>query len=199
MVRLLSFILVFGFSFLSLAQESSNYRTNALSFSFNGLNLGSYHGGVGGRHWISKSTVINASIGGTIYERKYDETATLDKGLEKTKSLYVGIGLENHLESSNDFSPFVSYRFEYGFNDRYYRGAYSTNENRDRTNSLNIDFGLGVEYWILNRISLSGQHLFNARYEFGERSTGGTPNEIQKIKGFQTGLGTTSIILSIYF
>ncbi|MCK9425795.1 MAG: hypothetical protein M0Q21_07150 [Ignavibacteriaceae bacterium] len=199
MVRVLSFILVFCSSLLSLAQENSNYRTNALSFSFNGLNLGSYNGGVGGRRWISKSTVINASIGGSIYERKYEKTATLDKGLEKTKSLYLGLGVENHLESSNDFSPFLSYRLEYGFNDRYYRGVYSTNENRDRTNSLNIDFGLGIEYWILNRISLSGQHLFNARYETGERSTGGTPNEIQKIKGFQTGLGTTSIILSIYF
>lgn len=199
MVRLLSFILVFGFSFLSLAQESSNYRTNALSFSFNGLNLGNYQSGVGGRRWISKSTVINASIGGSIYERKYDETATLDNGLEKSKSLYVGIGVENHLESSNDFSPFVSYRFEYGFHDQYYRSTFGTNEQREETSSLNINFGLGVEYWILNRVSLSGQHLFNARYEFGERSTGGTPNEIQKIKGFQTGLGTTSIILSIYF
>ncbi len=199
MVRVLSFILVFCSSFLSLAQENSNYHTNALSFSFNGLNLGSYNGGVGGRHWISKSTVINASIGGSMYERKYEKTTTVDNGLEKNKSLYLGIGLENHFKSSNDFSPFLSYRFEYGFNDRYYRGAYSTNENRDRTNSLNIDFGLGVEYWILNRISLSGQHLFNASYEFGERSTGTTPNEIQKTKGFQTGLGTTSIILSIYF
>jgi len=199
MVRALFFILVFCSSFLSLAQENSNYRTNALSFSFNGLNLGSYNGGVGGRRWISKSTVINASIGGSIYERKYDETATLDKGLEKTKSLYLGIGLENHFESSSDFSPFVSYRFEYGFHDQYYRSTFGSNEQRDGTSSININFGLGVEYWMLSRVSLSGQHLFNARYEFGERSTGGTPNDVQKIKGFQTGLGTTSIILSIYF
>ena len=199
MVRVLSFILVFCFSFLSIAQENSNYHTTALSFSFNGLNLGSYNGGVGGRRWISNSTVVNASIGGSIYERKYDKTATLDNGLEKSKSLYVGIGVENHLESSNDFSPFVSYRFEYGFHNQFYRSAFGSNEQRESTSSININVGFGVEYWILDRVSLSGQHLFNARYEFGERSTGGTPNEIQKIKGFQAGSGITSMILSIYF
>jgi len=199
MVRAAFFMLVFCSSFLSFAQESGNYKTTAVSFNFNGLNLGGFNGGVGGRHWISESTVLNVSISGSISERKYEKTANVENGLEKNKSLSLDLGVENHIKASDNFSPFLSYRVGYSIADRYYKYVFNSNENIDKTYSLNLYFGLGIEYWILNRISLSGQHLFLARYSTGKNSTGGNTNDIQNTKGFQVGLGTSSLILSIYF
>lgn len=192
------FVLVFYVSIISLAQSNDNYHTSALSFSFNGLNLATYYGGVGGRIWVSNSTVLNASIGGAISERNYERTETLDKGLEKNKSLTIGIGIENHFANANDFSPYFSSRLSLGLYDRYYRYSSSRYLQTDKTSSFNLDFGIGVEYWIIDRISVSGQHLFSMRYETGEQA-GSAPSEVQDIKGFGIGLGTTSIILSIYF
>jgi len=197
------FALILCLSFVSIAQNN-NYRTTALSFSFNGFNLSSYYGGIGGRLWISESTVLNASFGGSISERKYDATINYTNGLEKNKYLNIGIGIENHFDFSNDFSPYFSSRFSFGINDRYYR--YSTNilddfsDSKEKTYLYNLDFGFGVEYWILDRISFSGQHLFNIRYETGYRTIGGvSTRETQDVNGFALNLGTTSIMLSIYF
>jgi hypothetical protein len=46
-----------------------------------------------------------------------------------------------------------------------------------------IESGFGVEYWIFKRISLSGQHLFNLRFDNGTR-TGGRNGNSQDISDF---------------
>lgn len=192
------FVFIISFSVITFAQ-SNNYKTKALGFSFNGLNLSNYYGGVGGRIWVSSNTVLNASIGGYINETDYDKTETLEKGIQKNKSLTIGIGLENHLEDFSDFSPYVSTRLSYSHTDQYYRSSSGYFLQNNKSNSINLDFGFGIEYWIDKRISLSGQHLFYLGYNKGEQSTGNTNDEIQNTKGFQLGFGTTSIMLSIYF
>lgn len=185
-------------SFL-FAQEESNYKTVALSFNFNGLNLSSYYGGVGGRLWISESTVLNASVGGSISEREYKETEETDKGLEKKKYINIGFGMENHLTGSDNLSLYVSTRLSFGYSDDYQRYYYPGSEYSSVTYSYNLGFGLGVEYWIFERLSFAGQHLFNSYYEAGNRHTGGSATIVQEIKGYGLSFGTTSIILSIYF
>jgi len=192
-------LLVSSLSTFLFAQQENNYKTVALSFNFNGLNLSSFYGGVGGRLWISKSTVLNASIGGSISEREYLESDEVDNGLEKSKYLNLGIGMENHFPLSDDLSPYLSTRFSFGYNDQYYRYYNSNNEYHDVTYSYYLGIGLGVEYWIFDRISLSGQHLFNAYYEAGHRNTNGSATIVQEIKGYGLAFGTTSLMLSIYF
>lgn len=198
------FLLVFCISFTSIAQHESNYKSKSVSFSFNGFNLSSYYGGVGGRIWVSESTVLSVSLGGFINERKYNPTANYTSGMEKNKYLNAGIGVENHLNLSDDLSPYFSSRLSFGYNDRYFR--YSSNiqdsftDSKENIYSINLDFGFGIEFWIHDRISLSGQHLFNMRYETGQRTVGGViAKDIQDIRGFGLNLGTTSMILSIYF
>lgn len=97
------------------------------------------------------------------------------------------------------FSPYFSSRLSFSLNDRYYRLIYSGGEQSEKTYSINLEFGLGVEYWVHERISFSGQHMFQARYETGERNTLTIPNEKQNTNGFNFNLGTTSLIISIYF
>jgi len=162
-----SFILILCLPIFLLAQENNNYKTIALSFNFNGLNLSSYYGGVGGRLWISESTVLNASIGGSINETEYKKTDEYDKGLTKNKYLDIGFGMENHFTPADDISLYLSTRLSFGLNDQYYRSPNSNYEYADKFYSYNLGFGLGVEYWIFGRISLSGQHLFNAYYGTG--------------------------------
>lgn len=193
------FLLSLFLSSFLCAQENNNYKTIAVSFNFNGLNLSTYYGGVGGRLWISESTVLNVSIGGSISEREYLESEEIDNGLEKNKYLILGIGMENHFPVTEDLSPYLSTRFSFGYNDQYYRYYNSNNEYQDVTYSYYLGIGLGVEYWIFDRISLSGQHLFNAYYEAGHRNTNGSATIVQEIKGYGLAFGTTSLILSIYF
>lgn len=194
-----SLLLILSFPIVLLAQDENNYKTIALSFNFNGLNLSTYYGGVGGRLWISESTVLNASIGGSISEREYLETDEIDNGLEKNKYLILGIGMENHFPVTEDLSPYLSTRLSFGYSDQYYRYYNSSNEYHDLLYSYYLGIGLGVEYWIFDRISLSGQHLFNAYYEAGHRNTNGSATIVQEISGFGLAFGTTSLILSIYF
>jgi len=193
-----SFIIILYLPIFLLAQEESNYKTIALSFNFNGLNLSTYYGGVGGRLWISESTVLNASIGGSISEREYEQTEMTDNGLEKSKYLNIGFGMENHFPAADDISLYLSTRLSFGLNDQYYRSPISDYESTNRFYSYMFGFGLGVEYWIFNRMSLSGQHLFNAYYENGENNNPGNEEPINT-KGYGVSFGTTSIMLSIYF
>lgn len=193
------FLLSLCLSSFLCAQENNNYKTIALSFNFNGLNLSTYYGGVGGRLWISESTVLNASIGGSISERESLESEEIDNGLEKNKYLILGIGMENHFPVTEDLSPYLSTRLSFGYSDQYYRYYNSSNEYQDVIYSYYLGIGLGVEYWIFDRISLSGQHLFNAYYEAGHRNTNGSATIVQEVKGYGLAFGTTSLILSIYF
>ncbi len=192
-------IILISLQSLSIAQENSNYKTIALSFNFNGLNLSSYYGGVGGRWWISESTVLTGSIGGSISEREYEETENTDKGLDKSKYINIGFGMENHFTASDDLSLYLSTRLSFGYNDSYYRATTYYFEGTENFYSYNLGFGLGVEYWLFERMSFSGQHLFNAYYGTGERKSQSTEEMVQNTKGYGLSFGTTSIILSIYF
>lgn len=198
MKKLICFSLFFVLSIFVFPQDK-NYKTTALSFSFNGFNLSSYYGGVGARFWITDSTVFNLSIGGSYSQKEYDATENLEEGLEKNSAITLGIGFESHYPISENLSPYLSFRGSYTMYNRYYRPGYDDYESKDRINSFSFDFGLGVEYWIVERISLSGQHLFNLHLDSGERTLSGIENETQDIKGFGAGFGTTSIMLSIYF
>lgn len=199
MKAFLSFILIFCLPVFLLAQENNNFKTIALSFNFNGLNLSSYYGGVGGRWWISQSTVLNGSIGGSISEREYEQTEITDKGLEKNKYLNIGFGMENHFTASDDLSLYLSTRLSFGYSDSYYRWTNYSNESSENFYSYNLGFGLGIEYWLFERMSFSGQHLFNAYYGTGERKSQNPEEIVQNTKGYGVSFGTTSIILSIYF
>jgi len=192
-------LLGFFLSSSLLAQENNNYKTIALSFNFNGLNLNNYYGGIGGRLWISNSTVFNASIGGSISEREYEETEQTENGLEKNKYLNIGFGMENHMITSDNLSLYISTRLSFGYRDEYRRYYYPGSEYANKTYSYNLGFGLGVEYWPFERISFSGQHLFNAYYETGNSNTAGSVTHNQNINGYGLSFGTTSLILSIYF
>lgn len=155
-VNLFQFVFVLS---IFVFPQDKNYKTTALSFSFNGFNLSSYYGGVGARFWITDSTVFNLSIGGSYSQKEYHATENLEEGLEKNSAITLGIGFESHYPISENLSPYLSFRGSYTMYNRYYRPGYDDYESKDRINSFSFDFGLGVEYWIVERISLSGQHL----------------------------------------
>ncbi|MCF8242573.1 MAG: hypothetical protein K9J16_14440 [Melioribacteraceae bacterium] len=199
MKKLVFVIFVLCFS-VSLFAQGDYSKTTAVSFSFNGLNLGSFYGGVGGRTWLSETTVLNVNIGGTISEQEYEKTDVLDKGLNKTKRLNLGVGIEKHFSGSTRLSPYYSFRLSIGLTDSYHRSSNSTSENAENKMSYNFDFGMGLEYWLDKSISITGQHLFTLGYKTGSRSFwNGVSNQSQDLKEFNIGTGTTSIILSIYF
>lgn len=193
-----SIILVMCLPIFLLAQEENNYKTIALSFNFNGLNLSSYYGGVGGRLWISESTVLNASIGASISETEQEATEEYDKGLTKNKYIDFGVGMENHLLEADNISLYLSTRLALGLTDNYYKSPTSDYKTTDKSYSYRLGFGLGVEYWLFERMSLSGQHLFNAYYTTGEYNFSGE-DSARNTKGYGISFGTTSLILSIYF
>ncbi|MGA9119066.1 MAG: hypothetical protein WB699_06835, partial [Bacteroidota bacterium] len=66
MKRILTFACVAIISTSTYCQTDAQYlKSKALQFSFNGLNLSSFGGGVGGKLWIDDRTALSLAIGGT--------------------------------------------------------------------------------------------------------------------------------------
>lgn len=186
----------------NLFGQNENAKTKALTFSFNGLNLNEFYGGVGGKVWLSDCSALNMNIG---FDNKNSSTAgTINRteGKENNKTIVFGLGFEKHFQGIEDLEPYWIGRVSGSYSERDYDPSvpfnYTPWGERSITRTISAETGIGVEYWLTKSISFSGQHLFRFYY-----STGSTNqydiNINQKIinRGFDT--GTSSIILAIYF
>jgi hypothetical protein len=186
------------------AQSDSEYlKTRALQFSVNGLNLGSINAGVGGKVWTTERTALALSIGGTHSFDKSDPNP-MQSGTTLTSTMVqLQIGLEWHTVQSNNFSPYIAGALFARYERHLYEYSASTFNSPEVSNvkrtNVGLCFGLGAEYWMTQRLSLSGQHLFQISYASGTQEYDATTSSTQATHGFNVGLGTSSLVLSLYF
>jgi hypothetical protein len=182
--------------------QSENLKTKALTFSFNGLNLSEFYGGIGGKLWVSDFFALNANIG---LDSRTNTTGGNDRrteGKEKLKTLVFGFGIEKHFQGMENLEPYWMGRIQGSYSERDYNPSLITGYmpwgNRSIMRTISAETGFGIEYWLTNKISLAGQHLFRFYYGTGS-TTIYEDNTTQKSieRGFDT--GTSSIILAIYF
>jgi len=189
------FAAVFYVVFVATATnaESEIIKTKALCFSFNSFTLDSYFGGIGGKIWLFDATTLTASLGGSLSRNQNTVTSDTGKYISTTSSFQLMVGLEHHLNFSNGLSPYVIEAFF----DRLSTSRTNKPKSQRISNSLGINAGLGIEYWILPRISFSGQQVLTASYNFAgydDSQGSGTQN-----LNFGLGFGASSLILAIYF
>ena len=193
------FVLLFS---ISLFPQNDYLKTKALTFSFNGLNLNQFYGGIGGKAWLCDDLALNANISfdGRTSTMLGNETRT--EGSDKTKAIIFGIGVEKHFSVLKDISPYWEGRISGNYSESKYKSTRNINDppfsGSSYSRRISIETGFGVEYWLTEKISFSGQHLFSFHYGTGSNQSTSTVNN-QKIieRGFDT--GTSSLILSIYF
>lgn len=117
MRKQLVFVSVILLPFNALSQESSEYlKTKALSFSFNGLNLSGFNGGIGGKSWSSNETAWTLLLSANINSQKNDATSVLTEGSNSQTSAQIQIGIESHNFITNNFSPYIAGSIFFGLN-----------------------------------------------------------------------------------
>ncbi len=155
----------------------SNEGKKALTFAFNGLTLG---GGLGGIYWFSDNYALQIILFGS-----YDYSKDLT---DETKSYGADLGviayIKRHFNLNHDLSPYagIGSGFEYSQYDRSYykeisRRLYST-----------VQVLIGIEYWLTNNISLSGEQNITFRFIVSNNT-----------REYRVSNLTSSLLLSVYF
>lgn len=185
----------------------------ALSFTFDTFALDALDGGVGGKYWFNSSVALRAAM------RFNVEATERDVGsVESSGRSAIGFGFsllaERHnpeLVSIQRVSPYLvgGMRFDVsGFSESTefpLDNAVQEIENDGMQLSFAALAGFGVEYRFARRVSLAGEHVFEAaivrtssdRLE-RRRDTPNVERDVDQ-RVFRLGTGTSSLIVSVYF
>jgi hypothetical protein len=116
--------------------------------------------------------------------------------------IQIQFGTEWHFDQVDSFSPFVAAAVFGRYESRSTEYVYPQvpiEETVTNTTSVGLNLGLGAEYWITKRFSLTGQHLFQVSYSKGTQEYKRVVAANSDTRGFNLGLGTSSLILTLYF
>lgn len=198
---------------LAQTKSDSTYH-KAISFSFNGLNLNKFRGGIGGKYWTSESRAITVSILFGYDTRKTEQDSNIEGYIYDTErssfNLGAFIGYEFHMRKNDNFSPYFGFgvSFRYDKSDSFYKTIIKSEpgdqliemDSNTKQYFRSLELSFGVEYWISKRISLAGNQNLTVTSISGKRKTrsGGHVYDFDD-SGFTAGFGTSSLILSIYF
>lgn len=182
----------------------------ALSFSFDELRLDGVDGGVGARWYVGQNTAIRGTL-----RLGVESTEDVIEGTSDTGRNGVTVGttfmVEFHTRSFRRVSPYLGSGFGIGID------AYSQTRDFDGTNEFRqqrvkgstlhftVNAALGMEVFLTRSVSLAGEHLFEAVVDSGDEEYKDYPREGQvvitnrDIRRFDLGIGTSSLILSVYF
>lgn len=209
LMMLLSLV-IFSFAQDTKSTDSISRASNkALSFSFNGLNLGEYYGGVGGKLWLSEALVLFASID-MDYDSNTQKKSTQTNGLKNTNfSTGLTVGSDFYLTGSRRFMPYIGFNAALGYSGTTLETDFANIDGKNITETGMFNFslgaGLGVESFITSSISMAAQHVFSFGFGTGSRKTTlKRANQLDQVdesdlSNFNIGFGTSSLILSIYF
>lgn len=184
---------------------------NAILFAFDGFNLSSFNGGFGWKKWTSNTLEMNASFKVVFSKDTKQETNELN-GSESTEgSFELRFGLNRHLRTVDRISPYVGGQIGFSYEEVenkvipktalfYYDFPYNyRNETKRSSNSFSLQIVFGVEYFLKNNISLSGQYSLGGYYRLGkEKTISNIVDDTQDISGIYFGIRSSSLILSIY-
>jgi len=189
------------------AQENEEvYKTTSLNFEINTLSLRSFYGGIGGKTWLSDSFTLVSSIGAQFSKEIYDQTAELTEGEMESFTIHFRSGIEKHFNMGSDISLYLPFGISLGYGNSNYTHRIEKDttmiipEAQLRDYRLSADIGLGIEFWVSKRISLSGQHLFSFSYTTSKTTYKNYEDrENRSYHTFSFRTGTSAIILAIYF
>jgi len=189
-------VLVFAASVAYAEVPPERLKTHALSFAFNGSSQ------VGGKIWISDLNALTLSVGAGTVSTTREAADTSDRDDKNTQSNFsVSLGMERHLDLGREFSPYLTGGVSLVYDDYTYSFGPISNpfEYKSRSTRVGVYAGLGLEYWLTHRLTISGQQTITGSYGVGEFVSDwvGTPTD--DTRSYSVGLGTSSLIFSAYF
>ncbi len=195
-----STLLLLALTLPVMAQNSEPLKTKALSFGFNGLSLSGYDGGVGGKLWLSNARALTMSLDGSLFSRTTEGDSSRTDDKSSSSEIRLNAGIEQHADIGQGFSPFLAAGLSLGYIRS--RNSYGSIANPYVYGSHYTSFGavagLGLEYWITPRVSFAGLQRLSADYRIGKAYDGPKGSAERDSYEIQMGLGSTSLILSIY-
>ena len=172
-------------------------------YAWDSLRLGSASdwGGIVIRYKFSETWI--GRVRGAIYTSEKNESSADKK--EMKEKYYFGLGIERHFSKKRFFSPYVGGELAYGwfnFNNidvsPYPKtGYYKTKEDR-----IPFDLFLGVECYLLKRISFSAEYKATFQYtkvwkDYYDKNKRWLRKE--KFNLLTAGIDGSNIMLTIYF
>lgn len=174
----------------------------ALLFSFNGMNLSSFDGGIGAKWWMSGSTALLGTV--LLGNRGYENKATEERWGNESTDLAVGLslGIEKHMTHFGRFSPYIGGSIGYVYGYRLTESIPPTGSDRQRdtrkreSNSLSVGVLFGVECFLTKNLSVGGQYELAGAYTSGQEEAFG---EVRDYNEHRLGIGSSQVALAIYF
>ena len=214
----LIFVLIILMGSLLFAQvpdtlETDNYKgKKAVLFDINNFSLDTFRGGIGFKYWTSNRTAYTGKIKLSVIKDEKEKSEQL-MGEESSEVLIgVDFGIEKHIAFMNRISPYFGVTIGAGFekiNNKVTLGestyffrypSYYNNETETSLISFTLLFNFGIEFFIHKNISLAGQYSLGGFYKFGEEKiVSNIVEDRRQITEINTGISSSSLILSIYF
>jgi len=162
----------------------------ALSFTFDNFRLG---GGLGGKYWLDESRVLRFILTGS-YRKDTDErtpTTSYPYNYNSSSTQFgIIIGIAQSFLRTRVVVPYagIAAQAEKSWSkvERVY--ANRTETETYTTTAFGGSLLIGIEYWFIDNISLSGEQSVSLEYSI-----------LRNAKVFQIGNSTSSLVLSIYF
>jgi hypothetical protein len=174
----------------------------AVCFGFDGLDLGLFNGGIGGKYWISDMSALYGSVEFSFSGSKREGAGNEDDVESLRRSVGMKLAVEKHLRVKK-ISPYIGVQLGFRLSkDTFER--YGRADNEDKSASISSALAFGVEYWLTDNVSLAGQHTFGGSYEFGTSTRTElkdhqiSEEQEQDTYEIRLGFGTSSLILSVY-
>ncbi len=214
----LIFVLIVLMGSLVFAQvpdtlETNNYKgKKAILFNINNFSLDMFRGGIGFKYWTSNLTVYTGKIKLSVIKDEKEKSEQLMG--EESGEVLIGVDfdIENHIAFKNRISPYFGVTIGAGFEKIYNKvtlgestyffmyPSYFNNETETSLISFTLRFNLGIEFFIHENISLAGQYSLGGFYKFGEEKiVSNIVEDRRQITELNTGISSSSLILSIYF
>jgi hypothetical protein len=162
----------------------------ALTFTFSAFSLG---GGLGGKYWLDDSRFLTLTLTGS-FARSIDERPlTTSNSYRYNSSSYrfgISVGIAQRFLENRVLSPYAGIAARVDRSWSKTERVYADRTEIDRYTST--AFGgrvlIGVEYWFVDNISLSGEQSVSLAYTIYRGS-----------KVFEIQNATSSLLLSVYF
>jgi outer membrane protein len=183
--------------------------SNELLFGFNGLsnlNASTFDGGIGVRHYVSDNMAYRPSVTLGFGSSKTDGVGGFTDHKFTNNNIGVTLAMEKHTGDSKTLSPYMGLGVGFStFSDKQeytHAAAPATGTALSQTisgMSYNV-FGLaGFQWFFTENISLGGEYQLglNGSSDKTENETQGAATTTFKGSGFNLGLGTAQLSLSV--
>jgi len=201
-------LFVFLLSSNSYAQDKEN-RTfegfkgrKALCFSFDGLDLDKFNGGIGGKKWMSNDLAWFASL--NLEYRKRDQENFPGNESDSDWYLYgFSTGFEKHFGTSKRMSPFwgMSIKSTFGKSENNSDHAEVKTKSISKTRDFASNILAGMEFLLSRDISLSAQYNIGLNYhKITDTVTKNSVLFVETENSIKTfGINRVLLTLSFYF